>query len=225
MTIVQPAAIAGPILRVPIAVGKFHGVMKKQGPTGWRMTSTRLARVAGDLVVAVDPQRLAREPAEELGRVGDLRLRLGHGLAHLEGHQQGELVGALVERLERAPEDLAALVGRRGRPLGLRWRRRRRAPPRRPPGSRRRPRTTARRSRGPRRASVSPSARVAPLAADVEALLDLVDDGLLLRRDAHLQTSSHGFVPKVPRRCAGTPAAYGTEGNGRRRSKRDLGSA
>ena len=27
-TIVQPAATAGPILRVPIAVGKFHGVMK-----------------------------------------------------------------------------------------------------------------------------------------------------------------------------------------------------
>jgi hypothetical protein len=27
-TIVQPAAIAGPILRVPIAFGKFHGVMK-----------------------------------------------------------------------------------------------------------------------------------------------------------------------------------------------------
>ena len=41
-TIVQPAAIAGPILRVPIAVGKFHGVMKKHGPIGWRITSTRL---------------------------------------------------------------------------------------------------------------------------------------------------------------------------------------
>ena len=26
-TIVQPAAIAGPILRVPIAAGKFHGVI------------------------------------------------------------------------------------------------------------------------------------------------------------------------------------------------------
>ena len=27
-TIVQPAATAGPILRVPIAMGKFQGVMK-----------------------------------------------------------------------------------------------------------------------------------------------------------------------------------------------------
>ena len=34
-TIVQPAAIAGPIFRVPIAVGKFQGVMKNDGPTGW----------------------------------------------------------------------------------------------------------------------------------------------------------------------------------------------
>src|SRR5581483_5746493 len=39
-TIVQPAAIAGPIFRVPIAFGKFQGVMKKHGPTGWRMTRT-----------------------------------------------------------------------------------------------------------------------------------------------------------------------------------------
>ncbi len=34
MTIVQPAAIAGPILRVPIAIGKFHGVIMRHGPTG-----------------------------------------------------------------------------------------------------------------------------------------------------------------------------------------------
>jgi hypothetical protein len=33
-TIVQPAAIAGPILRVPIARGKFQGVMNRHGPTG-----------------------------------------------------------------------------------------------------------------------------------------------------------------------------------------------
>ena len=35
-TMVQPAAMAGPILRVPIASGKFHGVISRQGPTGWR---------------------------------------------------------------------------------------------------------------------------------------------------------------------------------------------
>ncbi len=41
ITIVQPAATAGPILRVPMAVGKFQGVIIRQGPIGWRMTRTR----------------------------------------------------------------------------------------------------------------------------------------------------------------------------------------
>ena len=40
-TIVQPAAMAGPILRVPMASGKFHGVMKTHGPTGCLRVSTR----------------------------------------------------------------------------------------------------------------------------------------------------------------------------------------
>ena len=45
-TIVQPAAIAGPILRVPIASGKFHGVMSRHGPTGCFIVSSR-SGVAG----------------------------------------------------------------------------------------------------------------------------------------------------------------------------------
>jgi hypothetical protein len=40
-THVQPVASAGPILRVPIASGKFHGVMNTHGPIGWRRVSTR----------------------------------------------------------------------------------------------------------------------------------------------------------------------------------------
>ena len=42
-TMVQPAAIAGPILRVPIASGKFHGVMRMHGPTGSFVTRMRFA--------------------------------------------------------------------------------------------------------------------------------------------------------------------------------------
>ena len=106
--------------------------------------------VAGDLVVAVDAQRLAGEPAEELGRVGDLGLRLGDRLAHLERHQQRELVGALVERLEGAPEDLARARWAASRPTRPARRRPRRAPPWRRRGSRRRPRRAPRRSPGPR---------------------------------------------------------------------------
>ena len=40
-TIVQPAAIAGPILRVPIASGKFQGVIIRHGPTGCFIVRTR----------------------------------------------------------------------------------------------------------------------------------------------------------------------------------------
>ena len=39
----QPAARAGPILRVAIAAGKFHGVTSTLTPTGWRLTMMRLA--------------------------------------------------------------------------------------------------------------------------------------------------------------------------------------
>ena len=42
-TIVQPAATAGPILRVPIASGKFHGVISRHGPTGCFIVRSRPA--------------------------------------------------------------------------------------------------------------------------------------------------------------------------------------
>src|SRR5450755_664897 len=38
----QPAASAGPILRVPMASGKFHGVIAYTGPTGCFMVSSRV---------------------------------------------------------------------------------------------------------------------------------------------------------------------------------------
>ena len=46
--IVQPAAIAGPILRVAIAAGKFHGVIRSETPIGWWVTRIRLSPL-GDL--------------------------------------------------------------------------------------------------------------------------------------------------------------------------------
>ena len=45
--IVQPAASAGAILRAPMASGKFHGVIARVGPTGWR-TVTRRERPSGE---------------------------------------------------------------------------------------------------------------------------------------------------------------------------------
>ena len=40
-TMVQPAATAGAIFRVAMASGKFHGVISRQGPTGFLVTSSR----------------------------------------------------------------------------------------------------------------------------------------------------------------------------------------
>ena len=43
ITIVQPAASAGPALRVIIAFGKFHGVIAAHTPIGCLMTTMRLS--------------------------------------------------------------------------------------------------------------------------------------------------------------------------------------
>ena len=43
ITTVQPAASAGPALRVIIAFGKFHGVISAHTPIGCLITSTRLS--------------------------------------------------------------------------------------------------------------------------------------------------------------------------------------
>ena len=105
-TMVQPAAIAGPILRVPMARGKFHGVMNMHGPTGCFMVSTRPCALLVDRVAAVDAHRLLGEPVEEVRGVGDLRLGLGDRLAHLQRHQQREVVGALADQLVGAAQDV-----------------------------------------------------------------------------------------------------------------------
>ena len=63
MTDVQPAAMAGPILRVPMAMGKFQGVMNRQGPTGWRMTMTRPVPLS---LTLKDPSMRSASPANQL---------------------------------------------------------------------------------------------------------------------------------------------------------------
>ena len=49
---------------------------------------------------------------KKFGRVGDLGLRLGDRLAHLERHKQREVVGALGDEVVGAAEDVAALARR-----------------------------------------------------------------------------------------------------------------
>ncbi len=119
-TIVQPAATAGPILRVPIAIGKFHGVTNRHGTHGL-LDGEQPAPASGGLhPAAVDAHRLLGVPAEELVAVGDLALGLLDGLAHLEAHQQREVVGAVGDHLEGAAQDLAAVPRWRRGPGRLR---------------------------------------------------------------------------------------------------------
>ena len=66
-----------------------------------------------------DPHGLLGEPAEELRGVRHLRPRLGERLAHLERHQQGQLVLTLHHRGEGAAQDLTTVTRRRRCPFGL----------------------------------------------------------------------------------------------------------
>ena len=70
-------------------------------------------------VAAVDADGLLGEPAEEVRGVRDLAAGLGQGLAHLERHQHGQLLGAFDHELVVAVQDLRADAGRRGRPVRL----------------------------------------------------------------------------------------------------------
>ena len=84
----------GPIFRVAIASGKFHGVIARR----WthRLFCHQDAPVAGGRrgVAPVDTHRFLGEPAQELAAVGHLAVALGERLAHFQGHQQREVVAA-----------------------------------------------------------------------------------------------------------------------------------
>ena len=83
-TTVQPAASAGPILRVAIAAGKFHGVTSTAMPAGLCCTRMR-APVDGATRISPDiAHRLLGEPAEEFRGIGDLAARIRQRLAVLD---------------------------------------------------------------------------------------------------------------------------------------------
>jgi hypothetical protein len=75
--------------------------------------------VAGQAHVAADPHRLLGEPAEELGAVRDLATRLGERLAHLHGHQRGEIVLAFDDEFVGSAQDFAPFPGRGAGPVVL----------------------------------------------------------------------------------------------------------
>ena len=114
-TIVQPAATAGPILRVPIAIGKFHGVISRHGPDRLPHHEEAAAAVRRDGVAALDAHGLLGEPAEELGRVGDLaRATRRSGLPISSVISSARSSCRASEQVVGPAQDLAALP-RRGR--------------------------------------------------------------------------------------------------------------
>ena len=105
-TTVQPGAIAGPALRVIIAIGKFHGVM--QADDADRLLDDDDALVglmAGDRV-AVDAFGFLAEPFEERRAVGHFGARFGQRLALLDRHQARQILLVGDHQLEPAPQDL-----------------------------------------------------------------------------------------------------------------------
>ena len=106
----QPAASAGPILRVAIAAGKFHGVTSTATPAGLCCTTMRAPEAGAHDMLPILRTRLLRVPAEELGRIGHLAARIRQRLAVLDGDQLGEPLGVAHDQLVGLAQNLGALA-------------------------------------------------------------------------------------------------------------------
>src|SRR5579863_9292572 len=117
----QPAASAGPILRVAIAAGKFHGVTSTAMPAGLWCTTIRApeegARQRADVTHC-----FLGVPAEELGGIGDFAARVRQCLAVLDGDQFRQPFGVAHDQLECLAQNFAALARLPGGPAGERRR-------------------------------------------------------------------------------------------------------
>ncbi len=115
-TMVQPAATAGATLRVAMASGKFQGVMSRHGPDGFVLDQDLVLALGGGEVAAVVADGFLGEPAQELGPVGDFAAGFGQGLAHFQGHQQREVLGAFGDQVKGPAQDLGPHPGCGPRP-------------------------------------------------------------------------------------------------------------
>ena len=91
-TIVQPAASAGPALRVIMALGKFHGVMAATTPTGWRITTIRALVTRARERLAIDALGLLGEELDEGRAIDHFAAGFGQRLALLRRHDLGEVL-------------------------------------------------------------------------------------------------------------------------------------
>ena len=119
----QPAASAGPTLRVIIAIGKFHGVMQPTTPMGSLMTTIRLSAACDGIVSPYARLPSSANHSMNDGAIDDLAARLGERLALLERHQPGQVVLAGENQLVPAAQNRGALLGGALSPGGIRGRR------------------------------------------------------------------------------------------------------
>ena len=119
-TMVQPAASAGPALRVIMALGKFHGVIAATTPIGCLITTMRLSDAGAGDHVAVDALAFLGEPFDERRAVDDLAARFGERLALLGGEDRGEVVGVGDHQVEPLAQQRRALLGEQPAPGGQR---------------------------------------------------------------------------------------------------------
>ena len=107
----QPAASAGPALRVIMALGKFHGVMAATTPTGCLMTTMRPLGQGDGNGFAIDALGFLGEEFDEGGAIGDFAARFGQGLALLGGHDLGQVFLVLHHQVEPFAQDGGAFLG------------------------------------------------------------------------------------------------------------------
>jgi hypothetical protein len=109
---VQPAARAGPILRVAIAAGKFHGGDEEGDDDRLREHDDSVGARRRHLHDSREPHRLLRVPPEELRGVAHLAEGVGERFAILQHDQLGEPLFAGAHQHEGPPQDLAAMARR-----------------------------------------------------------------------------------------------------------------
>ena len=103
-TMVQPAASAGPALRVIIAAGKVP--RRDGGDHANRLAQHHdaLVRLMAGNQIPVEPLALFGEPFDERGGISDLALRFGKRLALLGRHQDREVLLVLRDEIEPAAQ-------------------------------------------------------------------------------------------------------------------------
>ena len=68
--------------------------------------------LGGGEVAAVVPDGFFGEPAQEFGAVGDFAAGFGQGLAHFQGHEEGEVLGPFGDQIKGTAQDLGPHPGR-----------------------------------------------------------------------------------------------------------------